>query len=165
MNVDTILGTLNRNGVDYLLIGGMNFLLRHQPVLTFDVDVWIEDTAANRSCCQQALIDLQASWGPTESDWGPVAQFTGDWLERRGVYCLITAAGPLDVFRAVTGLPAWSVCASRALAAQTPAGVAYRGLSDADMLACQLALDESVRKLDRIRTLQDSMHKRDHHEG
>lgn len=165
MNVDTILDTLNRNGVDYLLIGGMNFLLRHQPVLTFDVDVWLEDTAANRARCQQALVELNASWGPTEESWSPVARIPGDWLERRGVYCLITNAGPLDVFRAVTGLPDWALCAARAIPGQTPAGVAYRGLCDADMLACQLALEEPARKLDRIRTLQDSMKRRDHHEG
>ena len=108
---------------------------------------------------------LQASWGPTEENWGPVARFPGDWLAQRGVYCLITAAGPLDVFRSVTGLPAWARCAARALSGQTPTGVAYRGLCDADMLACQFALEESARKLDRIRTLQDSMQKQDRHEG
>ena len=30
MNVDEILGALNGERVDYLLIGGMNFLLRHR---------------------------------------------------------------------------------------------------------------------------------------
>jgi hypothetical protein len=30
MNVDKILGTFGDCGVDYLLIGGMNFLLRHE---------------------------------------------------------------------------------------------------------------------------------------
>jgi hypothetical protein len=37
MNVDEILRTLNQEHVDYLLIGGMNFLLRHLPELTYDV--------------------------------------------------------------------------------------------------------------------------------
>ena len=48
MNVDTILDTMNRNMVDYILIGGMNFLLRHAPVITYDVDLWIKDTSGNR---------------------------------------------------------------------------------------------------------------------
>ena len=39
MNVDEILGSLNTEQVDYILIGGMNFLLRHIPELTFDVDI------------------------------------------------------------------------------------------------------------------------------
>jgi hypothetical protein len=38
MNIDHILQTFNTCEVDYLLIGGMNFLLRHEPVLTYDID-------------------------------------------------------------------------------------------------------------------------------
>jgi hypothetical protein len=37
MNVDAILRALNDAQADYLLIGGMNFLIRHAPELTFDV--------------------------------------------------------------------------------------------------------------------------------
>jgi hypothetical protein len=47
MNVDEILQSLNSEQVDYLLIGGMNFLLRHEPELTFDVDIWVQDQPAN----------------------------------------------------------------------------------------------------------------------
>jgi hypothetical protein len=57
MNVDRILGTMQDHGVRCLLIGGMNYLLRHEPVLTYDVDLWIEDTAANRRRCEQAIGD------------------------------------------------------------------------------------------------------------
>ena len=35
MNVDEILRTLSQEQVDFLLIGGMNFLLRHLPELTW----------------------------------------------------------------------------------------------------------------------------------
>ena len=34
MNIDHILQMFNASEVEYLLIGGMNFLLRHEPVLT-----------------------------------------------------------------------------------------------------------------------------------
>ena len=47
MNVDEILRTLHDERVDYLLIGGMNFLLRHLPELTFDVDIWVRDDSGN----------------------------------------------------------------------------------------------------------------------
>ena len=47
MNVDHILRALHEEHVDYLLIGGMNFLLRHRPELTFDVDIWVRDDAEN----------------------------------------------------------------------------------------------------------------------
>ena len=53
MNVDRILETFNRHQVACLLIGGMNFLLRHQPVLTFDIDLWISDE--DMLACQLAL--------------------------------------------------------------------------------------------------------------
>lgn len=154
MNVDSILSAMNRRGVEYLLIGGVNYMLRHRPVLTFDVDLWIEDVPENRQRCVQALVELDAEWGPTEQEWGPVTRLAGDWLSRQPVFSFLTKDGPLDVFRAVKGLESWSACAARARQEATPAGVAYRGLSDRDMLACQLALEEPLRKLDRIRHLE-----------
>ena len=39
MNIDKILHALSDADVDYILIGGVNFLLRHEPELTFDVDI------------------------------------------------------------------------------------------------------------------------------
>jgi len=51
MNIDHILRTFNACAVEYLLIGGMNFLLRHEPVLTYDIDFWIRDTVVNRGHC------------------------------------------------------------------------------------------------------------------
>ena len=44
MNIDRILSELNSAKVAYLLIGGVNFLLRHQGPLTHDVDVWVRDS-------------------------------------------------------------------------------------------------------------------------
>ena len=154
MNVDLILDTLNRHHVDYLLIGGMNFLLRHQPVLTFDVDVWIDDTDENRARCEAALGELGAEWGRTDAEWGPVANRARGWLAQQGVFSVNSAAGPIDVFRSVEGLASWKQSRTVALAARTQQGTQYFGLSDQDMLLCQLALDESVRKQDRVRYLQ-----------
>ncbi len=151
--MDSILATLNACSVDYLLIGGVNFMLRHQPVLTFDVDIWIDDTPENRARCVEALARLDAEWGLSEEEWGPIRTRQGDWLARQSMFSLTTREGPLDVFRSVKGLPSWTTCAARARAETTTMGTPYRGLSDADMLACQLALDESERKLDRVRRL------------
>lgn len=149
MNVDGMLATLNRHGVEYLLIGGVNFLLRHLPYATFDVDIWIEDSPDNRARCVAALVAMNAEWGATEDEWGPVSRFRGDWLAERPVYCVLTQEGPLDVFRAVKGLADWRECRLRSYEGATPGGVPYRGLSDEDMLACQLALEEIDRRLDR----------------
>ena len=154
MNVDRILDTLNRHSVDYLLIGGMNFLLRHRPELTFDVDLWIADTTENRQRCAQALAELDAAWGPTDTAWASVRGLAGDWLVRQAVFCLTSPEGAIDIFRTVRGLPDWASCAQRAVAGCTAAGVPFRGLGDADMLAAQLALEPQQRKATRVDYLQ-----------
>ena len=157
MDLDLILTVFNAHHVDYLLIGGMNFLLRHEPVLTFDVDLWIDDTPQNRQRTAEALSELGAQWGPTEHDWRPVTDQDHDWLSRQGVYCLTSPAGAIDVFRAVQGLHDWGSCRQRAYQGVTGVGTPYMGLSDADMLQCQLALPEAERKQDRIRRLRASL--------
>ncbi|MHB1035676.1 MAG: hypothetical protein ACYC35_12425 [Pirellulales bacterium] len=157
MNVDRILEMLNRREVAYLLIGGMNFLLRHAPVLTFDIDLWIADTAENLDRCERALGELDAQWGPTEQDWGPVAGQPAGWLRRQGVYCLTSRHGAIDIFRAVKGLDSWEVCRARAEPGATSAGTAFLALADEDMLRCQLALPEAERRLDRIRALREKL--------
>ena len=162
MNVDRILETMNGHQVDYLLIGGMNFLLRHLPVLTFDVDLWIADTPENLRRTESALADLNAEWGPSDSEWRPVAQLPAGWLERQTVFCLTSPHGPIDIFRAVRGLPDRHAAAQRAISSETAAGARYRGLSDEDMLACQLALDEHERKPERVRFLSGILRRNRH---
>ncbi len=154
MNVDAILDTFNQTGVNYLLIGGMNFLLRHQPILTFDVDLWIEDTVSNRRACEAALATLGAEWGATETDWQPVAKRAAGWLDRQAVFCLYSPQGAIDIFRSVPGLGDWLESNEIAISAQTSSGIRYKGISDADMLKCQLALDPGQQKAERIKVLQ-----------
>ncbi|HUE70572.1 MAG TPA: hypothetical protein VMP01_06750 [Pirellulaceae bacterium] len=161
MNVDPIFETFNRHQVGYLLIGGMNFLLRHQPVLTFDVDLWIEDTAENRARCEAALCDLGAEWGRTDADWGPVANKGVGWLSQQGVFSLNCAAAPVDVFRRVEGLASWNESRANAVPGKTQQGTPYFGLSDEDMLKCQLALDEGMRRQDRVRFLEQVLRSQD----
>ena len=156
MNVDRILTILKEHEVDYLLIGGMNFMLRHLPLLTFDVDIWIDDNPDNRLRCVQALDGLKATWGATEESWGPVNGRNAAWLEIQGVYCLATPDGALDVFRRVAGLPSWAECRERAVLSKTAGGVPFLGLCDADMLRCQYALPEGIRHSERIRHLEAS---------
>ena len=158
-NTDHILATLNRHQVDYLLIGGLNFLLRHSPVLTYDIDIWIDDTSDNRRRCASALAELQAEWGMSEDDWGPVAAKQDNWLEHQAVFCLTSTHGAIDIFRSVKGLDSWSTCHERAAAGTTASGTAFFGLSDVDMLRCQLALPEGHRNEARIQYLQNILPK------
>jgi hypothetical protein len=157
MNVDHILTTFQSYQVQYLLIGGMHFLLRHSPILTYDIDLWIEDSAANRAATGLALAALSAEWGRTDADWGPVASKAGDWLGSQSVFCLNSPHGAIDVFRAVLGLGSWSIARQNAVSGQTASGIPYFGISDEDMLQCQLALDPAFRKADRITTLRQKL--------
>ena len=155
MNVDTILATMNQNDVRYLLIGGMNFMLRHHPLLTYDVDFWIEDREDNRRRCESALADLDAEWGSTDKTWAPVKEIPSGWLDKQAIYCLNSPHGAIDIMRAVEGLGNWQESWLSAVQEQTKAGMNYRGLSDEDMLKCQLALEETQRKLERVRILRE----------
>lgn len=157
MNIDLILDTFNRHGVDYLLLGGMNFFLRHQQVLTFDIDLWIEDVPANLRRCEAALAALDAEWGITDADWGLVAQKPTGWLDRQHVYSLHSPHGAIDIFRSVQGLSDWRSSRQTASSEQTGQGISYYGISDADMLKCQLALLPAYQKQHRVSFLQSKL--------
>lgn len=157
MDHDRILETLNRHEVAHILIGGVNFLLRHAPVLTFDIDLWIDDMPENVERCERALVDLEASWGPSEAQWRPVAELGPGWLQRQAVFCLISPYGAIDIFRSVKGLESWSECRRRAESGRTATGMPFLGLSDRDMLQCQLALPEELRNQDRVRALERAL--------
>jgi hypothetical protein len=158
VNADAILATMNRHGVNYLLIGGMNFLLRHEPnVLTFDIDFWIEDTEENRSRCEAALAELDAEWGENDASWQPVKNHPPGWLSRQGVFSLHSPHGAIDIFRSVRGLADWQVSRQSAIAAQVGAGNKYFAINDEDMLKCQLALDPASQKPYRIASLQSKL--------
>jgi hypothetical protein len=155
--IDDILQVFNDCRVQYILIGGVNFLLHHEPVTTFDVDFWIEDSDENRARCHAALVALGASWGSDDAQWQDVANLPTNWLTYQGVFCLTSRFGWIDVFRAVKGLGSWSGSRQRARTGTTAKGTAYVGLSDEDMLQCQLALSEQEQKLDRVRVLKAAL--------
>lgn len=159
MNVDRILETLNQHEVDYLLIGGINFLLRHKPLLTYDVDVWVRDDAANLAALNRALQALGAEWGKTEKSWAPVPDDPG-WLCQQPVFCLTTEHGALDVFREVLGLEGrYAECKGEARNESTASGIPYHGLSDRHMLLAEQALDPQNQRSERIKTLKAAIAK------
>lgn len=157
VNVDTMFETLDGHGVDCLLIGGMNFLLNHEPELTFDVDIWVRDERHNLALLNAALRDMGAAWGHTEAEWTPVEE-DADWLESQPMFCLTTRCGALDVYRDVAGLEGrYAECKARAARKRTPTGAPYWSLSDLDMLAAELALPPFERRDARIRALRRAL--------
>lgn len=157
MNVDRILSEFNAAEADYLLIGGMNFLLRHLPELTFDVDLWVRDETTNLVRANHALRALGAEWGATEELWASVPE-SSEWLNRQQVFCLTTKFGAVDIFRSVRGLEdRYDECRATAIRSRTASGVTYLGLSDEHMLETQLALEEKDRKVNRIAVLKRAL--------
>jgi hypothetical protein len=99
-------------------------------------------------------------WGAREDEWGPVSRQPGDWLCRQALFCLTSPHGAIDIFRRIKDLPDWQTCAERALDERTASGTPYRGLSDADMLRCQEALDPRDQKTERMAVLRKSLETR-----
>ena len=157
MNVDQILQTLNAENVDYVLIGGMNFLLRHLPELTFDVDIWVRDGEDNLQRLNRALRNLGADWGRTEKEWREIPE-DWRWLQTQNVFCLTTKQGAVDVFREVKGLEnRYEECRQRSTAAETATGIRFASLSDEDMLVCQEALPVEEQKPRRMEILREAI--------
>ena len=157
MNIDAILSELSSARVDYLLIGGVNFLLRHTPELTFDVDIWVRDDPKNLAQLNIALKLMGAEWGPIEIFWKPVPT-DPRWLREQTVFCLTTRHGALDIFREVKGLEGkYNECHNASFSARTGSGIPYRGLSDQHMLDCQTALPPGEQNQKRIATLKKAL--------
>ena len=161
MQVDVIFQRMAKHEVEFLLIGGMNFMLRHEPVLTFGVDFWINDNLVNRNAWEKALAELGAQWGPTESEWGTVAGKVG-WLTLQGVFCLTSPYGSIDIFRSVTGLGSWQESRKDAVSIHTVGGATCWGINDKDLLACQTGLPVHLRKANRVEYLTRCLDERDH---
>ncbi|MDZ4744302.1 MAG: hypothetical protein SGI98_12900 [Verrucomicrobiota bacterium] len=154
MDIDHIFKSLTEGKVDYILIGGVNFLLNHEPILTYDVDIWFRNTAENKERLNNVLAGLGAKWGESAETFRPIPE-SPEWLDRQVMFCVTTDAGSLDIFREVKGLEGcYEECFIRSSEKRTNTGISYRSLSDGDMLACQMALDPRDQKLDRIKVLK-----------
>ena len=160
MDIDRILNILARQQVDCILIGGVNFLLHHAAELTFDMDIWVNDTDENLARLNAALREMKAEWGQTEKEWAPVPN-THHWLKTQNLFCLTTGLGAVDIFRVVKGLEGkYAECVAEARRAKTAGGAPYVGLSDRHMLISQEALDFHEKKskiTERIETLKKAI--------
>ena len=135
LDYERVFRVMNDCDVEFLLIGGLNYYLLHRPVSTQDIDLFINDSVANRSRCEFALADLGAQWGRTDDDWGPVDKKTPGWLSSQGVYCLLTTAGPVDIFRSVAGVDSFSRALKESKDVIVGTGTAVRLIGPKDLLA------------------------------
>ena len=157
LNIEAILSTLNEGSVRFLLIGGVNFMIRHVPLLTYDVDVWVDEQEDNLSRLSFALNKMEAEWGPTEDSWKIVPSHS-NWLKQQMVFCMTTPLGALDVFRDLRGLEGqFENCFSRSVSVTLNSGLVVRALSDEDMLQSQLALAPHEQNPVKVETLRKAI--------
>ena len=149
-----VFSAMNSHGVSYLLVGGLNYFLRHKPVTTQDIDLFIDDTPQNRQYCEIALMELGAEWGRRDEDWGKVSAKPKGWLSGQSVFCLLTRFGPVDIFLSLPGIPSFSEALARSILFEIDQSTYVRLISSEDLLACQLAIPEVYRKRERIAHLQ-----------
>ena len=155
LDYERVFRVMNHCGVEFLLIGGLNYYLQHRPISTQDIDLFINDTLENRSSCELALKELSAQWGRNDDDWGPVGQKTPGWLGYQGVYCLLTIAGPVDIFRSLAGVASFHSALVDSKALVVGSNTLVRLIGPKDLLACQMALPETVRRQDRVKHLRE----------
>ena len=160
MNIDPVLAALNKHKVAYLLIGGVNFQLRHKPIMTYDIDFWIEDRKENLVRCEKAMVDLNAEWGKSQEEWGPVANQKPGWLTEPHEICLTSPYCPINVYKSRKGVDSWAGANARGYDGETPGGVKFRGMGDEDTLNDQYALDEVDRRIERICLLEELLGKK-----
>ena len=94
---------LNQHSVQYLLICGLNYFLRHRPITTQDIDVLVESSRDNLTRCENALAELNAEWGRDDTDWTLTSLKPQGWMTGQSVFCMLTANAPLNIFLSVVG--------------------------------------------------------------
>ena len=155
LDYERVFRVMNDCNVEFLLIGGLNYYLLHRPISTQDIDLFINDNFENRSRCELALAELGAQWGRNDDDWGPVDRKTPGWLNTQGVYCLLTIAGPVDVFRSLAGVESFERALADSKEVIVGTDTAVRLIGPMDLLACQMAIPEHARRHDRIIHLRE----------
>lgn len=94
---ESILRSLSRNGVSYVLVGGFAGVIHGSPYLTTDLDVVPETTSANLEKLSVALDELNARvWTATEPAGVPFDHDASSLAAVR-MWNLVTDYGRLDV--------------------------------------------------------------------
>lgn len=88
-----ILETLNRHGVEFVVVGGVAAVLHGAPVTTFDLDALVRINEENARRLLGALAELDARY----REQAAVMRPTLNDVLAGGHMLLLTSAGPLDV--------------------------------------------------------------------
>lgn len=121
-DLSRIVATLNRHGVDYLVIGGIAVLAHGNPRATFDVDVVADLRRTNLERLAGALAELNARLTGVDAHLLPVDPTNPDDLANGANWTMTTDAGRLDFFSEVPGGRPYAELRGRAVLIETAAG-------------------------------------------
>jgi hypothetical protein len=148
-----ILAALERNYVDYVLIGGLAQVLRGANHVTSGVDVCPSFAAGNLEHLSRAVVDLVGSRPDGES-----FELTDDVLGREAVISLETSAGSLQLIGAPAGAPKGYVDLRRA-AAKEHLGQGIQPLvasvGDLARMTAALDRDQDLERLGQLRRIME----------
>jgi hypothetical protein len=123
---------LARQGVEYVLVGGVAAVLHGAPVLTFDMDILPRRTPENVARLLQALESLDARFRGDPRDLRPNASH----LLGAGHALFKTRLGPLDVLGSLAGGVTYDDVVERSIV-MTLEGFTVRVLSLPDLIAAK----------------------------
>lgn len=155
-----ILVGLERNYVDYVLIGGLAHVLRGADAVTAGVDICPSFAAGNLDRLARATEDLGAA--PVDGDSLAV---TDETLGREAVLSLSTAAGALQIVGSPAGAPKGFVDLRRA-ATKEHLGQGLQPLvasvGDLARMAAALRREQDLVRLSQLRRVMELEANREH---
>jgi hypothetical protein len=115
LQADAIFGCLERNGVRYVLIGGLAAILHGSPQLTFDADICPARDADNLEKLATALREMNARIRTPDVAAGLAFPCDAKFLQGVETLNLVTAFGDLDLTFVPAATKGYEDLAERAL--------------------------------------------------
>lgn len=142
-NPAAILGTLERHGVRYVLIGGLAANAHGVRRTTRDIDVIVERSRENLERLAEAARELEVGSPVIDSRERELDPLDPHDLERAANVSLDTVEGELDVMNEAKGAPPFDLLASRAVVVEV-FGTRVRVAGLDDLIALKRAAGREV---------------------
>ena len=115
LDVDRIVDTFRRHGVDFVVIGGIAVLAHGHPRATFDLDFMADLALRNMERLAAALAELRARVRGFDAELLDVDPCDPAQLSSGANWTLVTDAGWLDFMPAATGARDYAEIAADAI--------------------------------------------------
>jgi hypothetical protein len=158
---ERILEALARNGVEYVMIGGLAAAVHGSDLVTGDLDITPDARAANLARLSKALTELDARIRSAAAPEGLPFAHDARSLARGEIWNLVTAAGDLDIAMNPAGTHGYADLRKDAIAIDI-LGVPTKVASLADIIRSKEAAgrEKDRAALPMLRRLQTEIERR-----